>query len=293
MDMAIGIKLDIGFSTDQFYRQLFGDRNIPEYLAELGFATVETPVRLRTDAEAVAEYAACCRDAGLKVSLHPYSERTASNPALFSPAPENACRSFHQRILSIAAEISSQQQAPTIVNIHAAAGTADDSRRDLIDRSVCFFSWAGDWCRRNAPQVRPVVELQISPGPNESIHRIGDTYHELLEVVTRGGVKACWDFGHAYLNHIRYGMPLYPPPDLLPHIGHVHCHDACGDDHHPLVYGTLPWKEFIRLLIESGFDGNIILEVPPWNFLNAGGIRSLTESFEAFKTQIRQRESST
>ncbi|UCF16766.1 MAG: sugar phosphate isomerase/epimerase [Phycisphaerales bacterium] len=293
MDIAIGIKLDIGFATELSYRQLFGTRNIPEYLAELGLETVETPVGLGTNSEVLAEHVAHCRDAGLNISLHPYSERTDANPAFFSPAADNACRSFHQRFLSLAAEISSQQQAPIIVNIHAAAGTTDDSRRDLIDQSVAFFSWAHQWCRRNAPLVHPVAELQISPNPDESIQRIGDTYDELLEIVTRSQVQACWDFGHAFMNQQRYGGQLFPPEEFLQRVGHVHCHDVCGDDHHPLVYETVPWKKFIRLLIESGYDKGIILEVFPENFLAAGGIQSLLRSLEALNTQIRQRKLST
>ncbi|UCE38820.1 MAG: sugar phosphate isomerase/epimerase, partial [Thermoplasmata archaeon] len=118
--------------------------------------------------------------------------------------------------------------------------------------------------------------------------RIGDTYDELLEIVTRSHIQACWDFGHAYLNTQRYGVQLYPPEGLLPHIGHVHCHDVHSDDHHPLVYNTVPWQDFIKLLINSGFNGSIILEVPPSNFLEAGGIRSLANSLKALENWMKQ-----
>jgi sugar phosphate isomerase/epimerase len=90
------------------------------------------------------------------------------------------------------------------------------------------------------------------------------------------------------LNTQRYGVQLYPPEGLLPRIGHVHCHDVHSDDHHPLVYNTVPWKDFIRLLINSGFDGSIILEVPPSKFLDAGGIHSLTYSLKALENWIKQ-----
>ncbi len=103
-----------------------------------------------------------------------------------------------------------------------------------------------------------------------------------------GFAWACWDFGHAYMNHLRYDVPLYPPQEFLPHVGHVHCHDVCGDDHHPLEYDTVPWKEFIRMLIDSGFDDRIILEVPPANFVKAGGIQSLIRSIEALQARIKQ-----
>jgi sugar phosphate isomerase/epimerase len=277
----MGIKLDIGFAKELSYHELFGPPNICECLSELGFASVETPVGPETDLEALAEQVACCRDAGLRVSLHPYSERTDANPAFFSPHKNNSCRVFHQGILSVAAEITSRQQSPVIVNIHSAATSAAHPRLELIERSVSFFSWARDWCRRNSPQVHPIAELQISPNPDESIYRIGDTYKELLEIVTRSRIQACWDFGHAFMNHQRYGVPLFPPDEFLQHVGHVHCHDVCGDDHHPLVYDTVPWKEFIRLLIDSGYDKSIIIEVFPENILAAGGIQSLIQTVEA------------
>lgn len=289
-DITVGMKLDIGFSEDWSYRELFGGRNVPDYLAESGFASVETPVGLETDGEALKEHVVRCRDAGLKVSLHAYSEGTDSNPAFFSEAESNACKLFHERFLIFAAEAFCLQQSPTLVNIHSAAAGSEYARRDLVDRSVSFFSWARKWCNRNAPQVEVVAELQISPGPEENIHRIGDTYDELLEVVTRNQIRACWDLGHAYLNHRRYGVPLYPPEGFLRRVGHVHCHDVCGDDHQPLVYDAVPWKQFIRVLIDSGFDGCTLLEVPPSSFISTGGIQSLTQSLDALKDQIRRCE---
>lgn len=285
-EITAGFKLDIDFASQQSYRELFGGRDIPRCLAEMGFASVETPVGPETDRDALIDYVKRCGDGGLKVSLHPYSESTGSNPAFFSAESDNTSRSFHERFLSLAAEVRDLQEAPTVVNIHSAATSSDYDRRTLVDRSVSFFSWAHQWCRENAPEVRVVAELQISPNPGEPIVRIGDTYEELLEVATRSGVRACWDFGHAYMNHLRYGVPLYPPEDFLAQLGHVHCHDVRGDDHHPLVYDTVPWKEFIRLLIESGYCGAVILEIFPWNLIVAGGIRSLAESLSAVKARI-------
>jgi len=287
-DTVVGIKLEIGFSRQESYHQLYGNRKIPEYLAELGFTVIETPIGLEIEREALMEHVICCLNTGLKASLHAYSENTTSNPAFFSPEENNLCRLLHQRFLSLAAEVSCLQQSPTVVTIHPAAGGSEHSRRDLVDRSVSFFSWAHEWCCRNAPEVRLVAELQISPNPEEPLQRIGDIYDELLEIVTRSHIQACWDFGHAYLNTQRYGVQLYPPDGLLPRIGHVHCHDVHSDDHHPLVYNTVPWQDFIKLLINSGFDGSIILEVPPSKFLDAGGIHSLTYSLKALENWIKQ-----
>jgi sugar phosphate isomerase/epimerase len=285
--MLIGLKLDIGFSEDEVCRRLYGDREILPYLKELGFEAVETPVGPETRPDVLREHIARCVDAGLKVSLHPYSEGSIFNPAHFAPGADNPCRRLHERLLAAAGEAAHLQHYPTIVNIHGAVGASTDNRQDLLHQSVAFFSWAGEWCRRNAPEVDVTVELQISPNPDEPRQRIGDTYAELLEIATRSGVRVCWDFGHAYWNTFRYGRPLYPPEALLPHISHVHCHDVHIDDHQPLVYGAVPWRDCLKLLADHGFDGRIILEVPPTEFLKAGGLPSLIESARAL-TAIRK-----
>jgi len=296
--MLIGLKLDIGFAQDKVCRRLYGRRDILVFLRELGFDAVETPVGPETQAEELRDHIARCVDAGLRVSFHPYSEGTIFNPLYFSAGaegsqsqsiaigdPDNPCRQLHERFLSLAAEAARLQQCPTIVNIHGAAGADRDPRRHLIDQSVAFFTWAGQWCRRNATDVGVTVELQISPNADEPRQRIGDTYDELLEVAQRSGVGACWDFGHAYWNTRRYGWPLYPPEALLPHIRHVHCHDVFGgEDHQPLVYGAVPWRDFLALLHDHGFDGRVILEVPPTEFPKAGGLQSLIDSAQALRS---------
>lgn len=285
--MLMGLKLDIGFAQDEVYRRLYGAREILSFLRELGIGAVETPVGPETRPHVLTEHIAHCVDAGLKVSLHPYSEASIFNPRYFSPETDNPCRELHERFFSIAAEAARRQQFPAVVNLHAAAGTSDDSRQRLLDQSVAFFTWAGRWCRDNAPQVSVTVELQISPNTDEPRQRIGDTYEELLDIATCSDVPACWDFGHAYWNTHRYGWPLYPPEALLKRIGHVHCHDAYNEDHQPLVYNAVPWREFIKRLAEHGFDGRVILEVPPDQFLRAGGLQSLIDSAAALRDWIR------
>lgn len=286
--MLIGLKLDIGFETDDVYRRLYGSRDVLAFIRGLGVEGVETPVGPETETPALQDHIGRCVDAGLKVTLHPYSEGSRFNPAFFAPDEDNPCRVLHERFFLLAAEAARRQQFPTIVNVHAAAGTSADPRPHLLDRSIAFFIWAHDWCRDNVPDVAVAVELQISPDPNEPRQRIGDRYDELLEVSIASGAMACWDFGHAYRNARRHGWPLYPPATLVPRIGHVHCHDVCGDDHQPLLYDTVPWKDFLRLLIGRGFDGRIILEVPPSEFLRAGGIDTLTASVQSLRDWTRQ-----
>jgi sugar phosphate isomerase/epimerase len=295
--MLIGLKLDVGFSDNDVCRRLYGDRDILAFLRELDFDAVETPVGPETQTEDLRDHIARCVGAGLKVSLHPYSEGTIFNLAYYAPTADNPCRLLHERFLSLAGEAARLQQYPTIVNIHGAAGTDTDSRRHLLDQSIAFFTWAGQWCRDHAPQVGVTVELQISPNADEPRQRIGDKYEELLEIAQRTkpapaetGVGVCWDFGHAWWNTRRYAWPLQPPAALLPHIRHVHCHDVHnGEDHQPLVYGVVPWRDFLTLLRDHGPTtqrsfgpgGRVILEVPPDQFLKAGGLQSLIDSARA------------
>lgn len=282
--MLIGLKLDIGFSQNENYQRLYGGRDVVPFLRQQGVELVETPVGPETQPDRLREHVARCVDAGLQLTLHPYTEGSIFNLAYFTDGDDNPCRLLHERFFSLAAEVAQRQQAPTLLNIHGAAGTATDPRDHLVDRSIAFFTWARDWCGRNAPQVSVTVELQIRPDPDEPRQRIGDRYDELLEIATQSDVRVCWDFGHGYWNAHNYGSPIEPPEALLRRIGHVHCHDVKKDDHQPLVYNVVPWRDFIRRLIDHGFDDRIILEVPPDAFLDAGGIDSVTTSLQALRT---------
>jgi sugar phosphate isomerase/epimerase len=289
--MLIGLKLDIGFAQDEVYRQLYGGREILTFLREQEVEVVETPLGPETDPAMMREHVSRCVSAGLKLTMHPYSESSVYNPAFFSANGQNPCRALHERFFSLAAEAARLQRYPTVVNLHGAAGTAAEPRERLKDQSISFFRWAGDWCRRHAPEVAVAAELQISPDADEPRQRIGDHYEELLEVAVQSGVMACWDFGHAWWNTKRFGWPLYPPAELVKRIGHVHCHDVHGDDHQPLLYGVVPWRDFLNVLTAAGFDGRIILEVPPSEFLRAGGLGTLTTSLEALRAWMQQRAS--
>ena len=286
--MLIGLKLEIGFSQDENYRRLYGQRDILPFLRELGVEVAETPVGPETRPDALREHVARCVGVGMQVTMHPYSEGSVFNPAYFSDSSDNPCRLLHERFLSQAAEAAQRQQAPTLVNVHGAAGPSAVSRRHLVERSVAFFAWARDWCRRHAPEVAVAVELQLRPETHEARHRIGDRYDELLEVATQCDVPACWDFGHAYWNTHNHGCPIHPPEILLRRIGHVHCHDVHGGcDHQPLIHDVVTWRDFLKRLIDHGYDERIILEVPTFAFLDAGGIETVSASLQALRAWLQ------
>jgi sugar phosphate isomerase/epimerase len=285
-DVHVGLKLDPGFSTDEAYREVFGARDILAYLREAGVQAVETPLTPETDGRDLIEHIRGCAAAGLRVSLHPYTEATPFNPAAFAVDDDNPCREFHERVFATAAAAARLQQSQATVNIHPAAGPRSAPRHELVSRSVEFFRWAIEWRRVQGASVAPVAELQIRPAPAEPMQRIGDRYSELLEVAGRSGVGICWDFGHAFMNTRRFGEPLDPPVDMLVRTVHAHCHDVDRVDHHPLVFDRVPWRRFLKSLIRNGFDGTVVLEVPPRNFLAAGGLVSLEQSVDALRSSL-------
>jgi sugar phosphate isomerase/epimerase len=278
--MRIGIKLDLGFSDDVIYRQLFGKRDILGYLVGLGIQTVETAIAPETDDRLLLAHARRCYQAGLRLSLHPYTEGTRFNPAHFARTDGNPSRDAHERFLILASEIAGIQGEEVIVNLHAAAALKDIARWRLVYKSVRLFEWAQEMCMCHTSGARVVAELQYSPDPEERIQRIGDNFGELIFICTRSGVDACWDFGHAYMNWHRYGLAAKPPESYWENVTHVHCHDVFLGDHFPLIYNRVPWEEYFNGLFRCGFDGAVIIEVPAECFIISGGLETLKRSVE-------------
>jgi sugar phosphate isomerase/epimerase len=282
----IGLKIDYNYKDNPYYQELYGNRDVLEYLYSVGIRTLESAIGPEIHKDAFFEHINQCIKAGFLVSLHPYTEMGEANPAGFSPEKENACMIFHESVFRLADRAAQLQQFETTVNIHPAADHIKINRNNLLERSIAFFKWAHHWCKANAPMARPVAELQIRPNREESIQRLGDCYSELLEITRHTDTGICWDFGHAYMNSLRFADPLFPPTELIRHITHVHCHDVSVYDHEPLEFGNVPWEHFLDILIEAGFDGAIILEVLPQRFLSAQGLRSLINSISAIKRKI-------
>lgn len=277
--MRIGLKLDVDFDTSESYRRLFGGRDVPSRLNELGVQAVEIPLGRSSDLGEVADKAQRCCEVGLHVSFHPYTEGQGANPAHFD-GPGSRPAMVHQRFLTLAASLA-RDQGETIVNIHPAARAQHGFRGELLERSVQFFSWVSDWCAEHAPNVRPVAELQVAPDVSEQLIRVGASPVELTEIVKRSGVAACWDVGHAVWNHRRFGMSQDPTKELWEWIAHVHCHDVDEEDHRILSHGDTHWRRFLQNLSDTGFAGTVIVEVAPQTFLDAGGLTALEQSIAA------------
>ncbi|MFP4162872.1 MAG: sugar phosphate isomerase/epimerase family protein [Chitinispirillaceae bacterium] len=278
--MKAGFKLDADYWSSDQYSELFGDLDILETLWEKGIRALEVPVGSRTDRMLLSEHIRRCTDAGFSVSIHPYTEATEYNPSCFEDSQQNPCRHFHEELFFLALEASVHQKGVSVVNIHPAADLKTLSRMALVEQSVRFFAWAVGWCAQYAPTVLVTAELQIAAAPRNAVVRVGDSFSELEQIAARSDCGLCWDFGHAYLNHLRYGMPQDPDPELLKKIVHVHCHDVQKRDHWPMLANTSGWEEKLRMLIRAGFNETVVLEITPRNYLQAGGFQAFERSVE-------------
>jgi sugar phosphate isomerase/epimerase len=275
--VRIGLKLDADFDRSEPYQRLYRTADVPARVRDLGIEAVEIPLGPETDLDHIVSQARRCHQAGLRVSFHPYSEGQEANPAVFA-GPSSVPAAVHARFLALAATVATDQ-GDTVVNIHPAAiRDGGRSRNALVDTSVAFFDWARMWCDEHAPDVRPVAELQVAPFGDEPIIRIADDPAELADVVTRSGVGACWDVGHAVWNHRRYATAEQPTDALLARVAHVHCHDVDEIDHRPPRRGDAPWRRLVRRLAATGYEGTVIIEVTPHTFLGAGGMPAVEEA---------------
>jgi sugar phosphate isomerase/epimerase len=285
--MRIGVKLDLDYEKSNAIREVFGSKPVLKNLKGLGIEAIETAVGPSTDLIAFEKHLQKCIESGFICSIHPYTERKNQNPVFFMDTKENQCVDFHEKILKIASATASLQKEKLVINIHSAAATSDVPRHVQLENSILFFAWVKKWCDQNSPEVLPVTELQIAPNPDEPIFRVGDTFDELEIISRESHCGICWDFGHSFLNLLRYRSCDTPSFNLLKMVKHIHCHDVKKDDHHPLLYDNVPWKNYLTNAIEGGFDGTVIIEVPFERYVSEEGIVGLEKSVGKVRTVMQ------
>ena len=117
------------------------------------------------------------------------------------------------------------------------------------------------------------------------VTKFGERREDVLALVTeidhpRLGI--CWDTGH----DIRHGVSEDPPTEWLKRVVHVHVHDldGSGEDHFPLVFGTVPNQHWIQLLMDAGMDGTITLELKGGHLVGWGLERVKDARVNSIKT---------
>ena len=99
------------------------------------------------------------------------------------------------------------------------------------------------------------VRLTLENIPNRlSLERMG----RFLREANLGDVGICFDAGHAHLESTPASRIRAAGERILT----THLHDNHGhrDEHLPPFAGTVPWKEILQGLADSGYDGCLLLE---------------------------------
>jgi sugar phosphate isomerase/epimerase len=190
------------------------------------------------------------RRLGFRVTFHaPYKD--PYNPAGFSGAKRDEVERLYRPALAYAAHIAEETGSTTLV-VHGAKG--NHPREELRRDTRVFLGWIVE----EFANLRPCIELLVR---EERANKIGDNKAELAEMMSSLGspkVGICWDLGHDARNG-----SVAAPPGFVASVHHVHLHDISphGEDHCPLIFGSVPYEKYLRQLIGVGYGGIIILEV--------------------------------
>ena len=189
-----------------------------------------------------------CQRMGFELCFHaPY--RRPHSVTGFAGERRGEIQADYAPMLDIAARF-----APVPVVIHG-AWSETQSRETLYTDTVAFL----EWVLERYPSLTPALE-NLPPDPHRV--KIGDTRGEVQDIIEEVGVRRlglCWDMGH----DAKAGRQSIPEEAFLRHVVHVHLHDIDenGTDHYPLLYGRVPYRTWLPVLIQAGFKGIVTLEI--------------------------------
>ncbi len=229
------------------------------WLRELGVTVLEFALAISspdwTETNSLIEE---CQQRGFRLSFHAPS-KAPYNPAGFSGERRSEVERLYRPALAYATRFS-KGDAPITLVVHGAKGYRP--RAELRRDTMAFLNWIAD----EFASLHPALELLARDKRKGAGHRragknkIGDNKVELVDIVSslHRQVGVCWDLGHDTRNG---SLPV--PPGFIGLVKHVHLHDVSpdGKDHHPLVFGNVPYKERLGSLMEAGYTGAVILEV--------------------------------
>lgn len=246
-------------------------------LRELGLGVLEFTLDLSSpDWPEVNSLIEECHRLGFVLTFHaPY--KNPHNPAGFSGAERDEVERLYRPALEYAARFA-EETGPTILVVHGAKGSSP--REELRRDTRAFLGWIVE----EFANLRPCIELLVK---EESANKIGDNKVELVEMVSglsSPRVGICWDLGHDARNG-----SLPAPPGFIGLVRHVHVHDISpdGQDHCPLIFGSVPYEKRLCQLIGAAYGGIIILEVNGYlvsRFAAAKGVRPSQILWDNFRT---------
>ncbi len=267
IQMQLGMKVNPVRMTAPLWEERFGSPDFFfRFLKESGIDFIEFPLGEESDLYLYYLIGETAIEAGLACSLHPYLHGNLA-PEVFD---ERSCSYGLGEIIDLAQNLSDRSEDITSVIFHGGLARYEPHYRSLNQATEAanrFFEWIGNKTISSSG-ICAFAETQLPHDANDDeLVRLGDTFDGVMSLIKNTSVGVCWDVGHSWRSTVLKKQPPYPPTEFLQRVGHVHLHDAYWDsrgnffDHNPLGLGNSPWKEYLSLLFNHGFNTRILLEV--------------------------------
>lgn len=207
----------------------------------------------RTDKETVENISRKLWKLGFCISIH-------------SAVPENErmdAYSFLSFLENTLPHMGSFQEDLILV-IHSYRGS-DFSYEYLLNKSVKAIQIIAEYIEQKKLPLK--IALELNRGKRE--YDPSTSYEGLLELKAMighsGSVGFCWDFGHAYSNHLNGIIPIGAPAEFISAVIQTHIHGVSKDDktHCLLSENNLPLGQFISQLNRAKYDRTFNLEINP------------------------------
>lgn len=91
-------------------------------------------------------------------------------------------------------------------------------------------------------------------------HRYGQSPDELCDIADALGIGVCWDFGHANISGVKQSEGLEYVGKRLK-VVHINDNGAVDDEHLAPFMGNVDWKDAMKGLASTGFDGPLNFEL--------------------------------
>ena len=257
MKIGVSLAMDVLCGTPQTdaQRALLGESEPDVLLARLKNEGV-THIEMRTvrpgeSPERIAAAARVIRAAGLRMTVH---------GVLREDDPEG----FIEQLRPVLT-----RQGEVTVTVHPVKSSPGSGENHAA--TVAALKKLGKYMRLRNTHVRLALEnCRMARWPDPSLSP--DGVLSSLEEADEAGFGVCWDFGHLYSDHCVWPNTV---PGSLPsrrfagRAVHTHIHDLNGRTHFPLGTGSLPLRDYVSLLSETGYQGLFNLELEPERWLDA------------------------
>ncbi len=192
---------------------------------------------------------------GLGLSFHaPY--RSPHSLVGFACLERSHIQKDYCPVLTIAETWAQKSSFCRTLVVHAAVAREPADRNSLMADTLAFLAWVME----EFPDLQLALENNHPARPGEVKPGVdpGDVL-SMMAVLDTPRLGACWDLGHDYLRQKEALLTR----EWLSKVVHIHVHDVDehGEDHFPLIFGRVPYENWLEAWKALGEGGGVVLEL--------------------------------